>query len=96
MSDGKAVKKGKKRPKSYYIKCSKQGKQPKFDYSLKSGMKGFFITHNRREREALREGYGFLNEVADTLYGPENPTESESESESEDIEKAISKEIGKS
>ncbi|CAD5121773.1 DgyrCDS10250 [Dimorphilus gyrociliatus] len=94
MSDNKAAKRGKKRPKSYYIKCSKQGKQSRIDYTLKSGIKGFFITHNRREREALREGYGFLNDAADNLYGPEDPEESGSEEEEEeDIEKAIAKEI---
>ena len=38
---------------------------------LDVGMKGFLITCNNREREAVREAYNLLNEYADQLYGQE-------------------------
>ena len=34
-------------------------------------MKGFLITCNNREKEAVKEAYNLLNEYADKLYGPE-------------------------
>ena len=64
------AKKGKKRPKSYYIKCAK-GKRQKRINDLDIGMKGFLITCNTHEKEAVRESYNILNEYADKLYGPE-------------------------
>ena len=64
------ARKGKKRPKSYYIKCAK-GKRQKRINDLDVGMKGFLITCNTHEKEAVRESYNILNEYADKLYGPE-------------------------
>ena len=64
------IKKGKKRPKSYYIKCA-AGKKRKRVNDLDIGMKGFLITCNTHEKEAVRESYNILNEYADKLYGPE-------------------------
>ncbi|XP_062576760.1 THUMP domain-containing protein 1-like [Saccostrea cucullata] len=92
-------KKGKKRPKSYYIKCA--NKKPKRDvWKLEAGMKGFLITCNNNEKAAVRESYNILNEYADKLYGPEKETsdmrneeDSEEEEDEEDIEKAMMKEV---
>ena len=63
-------KRGKKRPKSYYIKCAKKPRQ----YGggrLDAGMRGFLVTCNKREKEAVREMYNLLNEYADQMYGRE-------------------------
>ena len=64
------IKKGKKRPKSYYIKCA-AGKKRKRVNDLDIGMKGFLITCNTHEKEAVRESYNILNEYAEKLYGAE-------------------------
>lgn len=62
--------KGKKRPKSYYIKCA--NKKPKKDvWKLEPGIKGFLVSCNSNERGAVRDAYNLLNEYADKLYGPE-------------------------
>lgn len=92
--------KGKKRPKSYYIKCA--NKKPKRDsWKLEAGMKGFLVTCNNNEKGAVRDAYNILNEYADKLYGPEKESSaskededlSEEEEEEEDIEKAMMKEV---
>ena len=62
-------KRGKKRPKSYYLKCAGGGKKAKND--LVAGMRGFLVTCNKYEKETIRETYNLLNEYADKLYGPE-------------------------
>ena len=36
---------------------------------LEPGLKGFIVTCNDREREAVKETYNILNEYADKLYG---------------------------
>ena len=69
MADQKRA--GKKRPKSYYLKCAAAGKYQKRMNDLDTGMKGFLITCNTHEKEAVRESYNILNEYADKLYGPE-------------------------
>ncbi|XP_048763245.1 THUMP domain-containing protein 1-like [Ostrea edulis] len=93
-------KRGKKRPKSYYIKCA--NKKPKRDvWKLEAGMRGFIITCNNNEKGAVREAYNILNEYADKLYGPEKDMPdskndedlSGDEEEEEDIEKAMMKEV---
>ncbi|KAK3091036.1 hypothetical protein FSP39_016657 [Pinctada imbricata] len=61
---------GKKRPKSYYIKSAKKAK-PGGGGRLQAGMKGFLVTCNKHEKEAVREMYNLLNEYADVLYGRE-------------------------
>lgn len=68
MSDQK---RGKKRPKSYYIKCAAGGKKPRKSNVMSAGMKGFLVTCNKYERETVREMYNLLNEYADIMYGPE-------------------------
>ena len=68
MSDQK---RGKKRPKSYYIKCAAGGKKTKCENDLDVGMRGFLVTCNKYEKETVREMYNILNEYADNLYGPE-------------------------
>ena len=60
--------KGKKRKKQYYKQAAKRGK---WSNALDAGMRGFFITCNNREREAVREAYNLFNEYADKLYGEE-------------------------
>ena len=59
---------GKKRKKQFYIQAAKRGK---WSRRLDAGMKGFLITCNSRERDAVREAYNLFNEYADKLYGPE-------------------------
>ncbi|XP_022313473.2 THUMP domain-containing protein 1-like [Crassostrea virginica] len=91
--------KGKKRPKSYYIKCA--NKKPKKDvWKLEPGIKGFLVSCNNNERGAVRDAYNLLNEYADKLYGAEKESSSmndedvsEEEEEEEDIEKAMKKEV---
>lgn len=91
--------KGKKRPKSYYIKCA--NKKPKRDsWKLEAGMKGFLVTCNNNEKGAVRDAYNILNEYADKLYGPEKESSGSKEDEDlseeeeeEDIEKAMKKEV---
>ena len=60
---------GKKRRKDYYIRCAKAAK--KQHLKLQEGLRGFLVTCNNREREALREAYNLLNDHAQTLWGPE-------------------------
>nr|XP_022313475.1 THUMP domain-containing protein 1-like isoform X2 [Crassostrea virginica] len=91
--------KGKKRPKSYYIKCA--NKKPKKDvWKLEPGIRGFLVSCNNNERGAVRDAYNLLNEYADKLYGAEKESSSmndedvsEEEEEEEDIEKAMKKEV---
>ena len=64
-------KKGRKRSKSFYIKCTHGGKRAKHANDLDVGMKGFLVTCNKYEKETVREMYNILNEYADKLYGPE-------------------------
>ena len=66
MSEGQ--KQGQKRKKSYYVQSSNK-KGVSGLHALEPGMKGFLITCNNREREAVREGYNLLNEYADQMYG---------------------------
>lgn len=61
--------KGKKRPKSYYLKCAH--KKVKKGHSLDVNMKGFLVTCNGNEKQAVREMYNLLNEYGDKLYGQE-------------------------
>ena len=69
MSESK--KQGQKRKKSYYVQCSHKKGASRLQ-ALEPGMRGFLITCNNREKEAVREAYNLLNEYADQLYGQEN------------------------
>lgn len=69
-------------------------------HRLAPGQKGFIVTCNDREKEAVKEVYNILNEYAEKLFGPEeiqNKTDavssSDEGSEEEDIEKAIASEV---
>ncbi|XP_067671104.1 THUMP domain-containing protein 1-like [Haliotis asinina] len=85
-------KRGKKRPKSYYRKSCHQKRQRL--NNLAAGMKGFLITCNNNEKQAVRECYNILNEYADELYGPEKLTGKDASSEEEeDVEKAMAREL---
>ena len=67
-SDGRSNGSGysQKRKKNYYVqRAHKRGR-----YVLEPGLKGFLITCNNREKEAVAEAYRLLNEYADLLYGP--------------------------
>ncbi|XP_060068653.1 THUMP domain-containing protein 1-like [Ylistrum balloti] len=101
---GNSGKKGKKRPKSYYLKCSQQNKR-KIN-RLEIGIRGFLLTCNSHEKDATREAYNLLNEYADQIYGPEEvpkdetkaddggpEVSSEEDEEEEDIEAALQKEV---
>ena len=61
---------GQKRKKSYYVQCSNKKGNTRL-HALEPGMRGFLITCNNREKEAVREAYNLLNEYADQLCGPE-------------------------
>ena len=65
--DKQKEKRGKKRNKSYYLKSSQQ-KRTKLN-RLEAGLRGFLVTCNRDEKQAVRESYNVLNEYADILYG---------------------------
>ena len=58
----------KKRKKWMYKKGSKKGK---WSHALDAGMKGFLITCNNRERDAVREAYNLFNDYSDILFGSE-------------------------
>ena len=62
----------KKRKKGYYLKASqkKRGKHGHW-HSLEPGLRGFLITCNNREREAVREAYNVLEEYADDMFASE-------------------------
>lgn len=84
---------GVKRSKAYYKKCQlwSSKKQKKIN-DLDIGMKGFLVTCNMNEREAVREAYNILNEYADKIYGPEDNKDSSECTSDEDMEKAMAKE----
>ncbi|XP_069124551.1 THUMP domain-containing protein 1-like [Argopecten irradians] len=100
---GNAGKKGKKRPKSYYLKCSQQNKRKV--NRLESDIRGFLLTCNSHEKDAVREAYSLLNEYATEIYGPEEvpkeeaapdeggPDVTSDEDEEEDIAAALQKEV---
>jgi len=90
---------GQKRNKSYYANASKKARYagPGQGRSLCPQMRGFLVTCNNREKEAVREAYNLFNEYADRIIGPENNQEdskadSEDGDEDEDIEAAFEKE----
>ncbi|XP_071132234.1 THUMP domain-containing protein 1-like [Mytilus edulis] len=96
MSDKQG--RGKKRPKSYYLKCAH--KKVSHGNNLDTDMRGFLVTCNGNEKQAVREMYNLLNEYADKLYGPEENTSAadqnnsdNSDSEDEDLEAAMKKEV---
>ncbi|OWF46499.1 THUMP domain-containing protein 1-like [Mizuhopecten yessoensis] len=101
---GNSGKRGKKRPKSYYLKCSQQNKRKV--NRLEVDIRGFLLTCNSHEKDAVREAYSLLNEYADQIYGPEEVSKeetdtadggpevsSEEDEEEEDIAAALQKEV---
>ncbi|RXN31762.1 THUMP domain-containing 1 [Labeo rohita] len=65
---------------------------------LEVGAQGVLITCNMNARKCTSEAYSLLNEYADALYGPEQPTDtpdsvSEDEEDDEDAEAALKKEV---
>ncbi|KAK3598754.1 hypothetical protein CHS0354_028810 [Potamilus streckersoni] len=106
MSSEDFKKGSRKRPKSYYQKCARAGKRKsrKHENILEPGIRGFLVTCNSHEKEAVRETYNILNEYADELYGPEQMGAEESWSDTnaysdndagseEDIEKSLEREV---
>jgi len=84
----------KRKKKEYYLKCSKKFKTNHL--KLESGMRGFLVTCNNREKEAVREAYNLLNEYAEKIWGPENPEEANlscSDEEKEDVASMLKKEL---
>jgi len=81
---------------------AKQSRKVQQGKVLKEGMRGFLITCNNREREAVREAYNLFNEIADKLFGPEvikgdgeneeKEEDEDDEEEEEDIDAAFDKE----
>lgn len=61
--------KGKKRSKSYYIRCAK--KQQHHTNHLQPGYRGFLVTYNNNEKQCIRETYQLLNYYGDKYFGPE-------------------------
>lgn len=85
---------GKKRKKSYYIKCAKKPKKAK---ELKNGSRGFLITCNNGAKFSnmvRTEAYSILNEYADLKFGPEKIiTDASSDEEETNLEDALKKEV---
>ncbi|KAL3876574.1 hypothetical protein ACJMK2_034408 [Sinanodonta woodiana] len=104
MSSEDFKKGSRKRPKSYYQKCARagKGKSRKLENILEPGIRGFLVTCNSHEKEAVRETYNILNEYADELYGPEqngadgsgsdNNADSDDDAEN-DMEKCLEREV---
>lgn len=69
-NDEAKAKSGSKRSRTYYKKCMYK-KRKKWN-SIDVGMRGFLVTCNRNESQAVKEMYNLLNEYADVLYGPEH------------------------
>jgi len=87
---------GKRKNKKQYYIANKKAKRQSV---LQEGMRGFLLTCNNREKEAVREAYNLLNEYREKLFG--SPTEAatqdgaseDSGEDSEgDIEAALEKE----
>ncbi|XP_056100688.1 THUMP domain-containing protein 1 [Rhinichthys klamathensis goyatoka] len=70
-------------------------KRHKGSRELEMGAQGVLVTCNMNERKCTSEAYSLLNEYADALYGPEQPTDclSEDEEGDEDAEAALKKEV---
>ncbi|KAL8596488.1 hypothetical protein ACOMHN_044026 [Nucella lapillus] len=89
----------KRKSKGWYRKQAFHNKRVKSDHKpghrLTAGLRGFIVTCNDRERDAVKESYNILNEYADRLYGPETKAEAEhsGDSDGDDIEAAIAKEV---
>jgi len=89
--------------KQNYFKAAKQSRKVQEGKVLKEGMRGFLITCNNREREAVKEAYNLFNEISDKLFGPEvfkgegadeegKEEKEEDDDEEEDIDAAFDKE----
>jgi len=82
-----------KSKKQNYFQKAKQSRKVQQGRVLQEGMRGFLVTCNNREREAVREAYNLFNEFADQLFGAEGGADSDSEeAEEEDIDAAFDKE----
>ncbi len=96
MSDRKR----KGRDKRFYVQQAKMAKMGRT--KLVPGIRGFLLFCNHRERDALREAYGVLNEAAEERFGKEGMEVKEGEEvevkeevsgeEDEDIEAAVARE----
>jgi tRNA acetyltransferase TAN1 len=74
--------KDRKRSKAKKWFSSKRAKRA---FCLAPDQRGFLISCNFREKEAIREAYVLLNEYADRLYGSEiQPAEPASDNDDED------------
>ncbi|XP_023345775.1 THUMP domain-containing protein 1 [Eurytemora carolleeae] len=98
----------KRKNKSYYANASKKARYAGQGRMLAENMRGFLLTCNNREKEAVREAYNLFNEYADSLYGSDKTNQGmkgeminkeeekvkveEEEEEVEDIEAAFEKE----
>jgi len=90
--------KRKAKKQAYYSKV-KKSRQFQAGRVLQEGMKGFLITCNNREKEALREAYNILNDFADRLVGAEAdaisnnvPGDAEEDHSDGDVDDAFDKE----
>jgi len=81
--------KRKNKSKQWYIQNAKKSKSK---FGLCADLKGFLISCNFREKEAIREAYVLLNEYGDKLYGPEVPDLQDDDQEEIDIDSAIESE----
>lgn len=97
MSDSR----NKRKSKSWYRKQAFINKRQKTDgkpgHRLAPGLKGFIVTCNDHERDAVKESYNILNEYAEKLYGPEKKVDiadgGDIDDDEEDIEKAIAVQV---
>ena len=81
-----------KAKRQQYLNAVKRSKKYEAGKVLKEDMKGFLLTCNNREREAVREGYNLLNEYADKIFGPEIKNTDLNDEDEEDIDAALDKE----
>ena len=81
-----------KAKRQQYLNAVKRSKKYEAGKVLKEEMKGFLLTCNNREREAVREGYNLLNEYADKIFGPEIKNTDLNDEDEEDIDAALDKE----
>lgn len=78
----------KKRKKNYYRSYPKKSKHGE----LTAGMKGFLVSCNNQEYQALQVGYQLLNKYTDLLYPLPDASEPV-KNENEDLEESLSREI---
>ena len=79
--DGAARDRKRGKAKKWFGKNSKKARRA---FCLAADQRGFLISCNFREKEAIREAYQLLNEYANKLYGSENKISDPNSDEDDD------------